>query len=692
MRRGGGGRGGSGGRDDAALLRQIRSLFVDGSGDGGGGGARGSRGARAAAANGGGGGGGGRAGRAFGNHARAAASGGGLQSGAADWTCGHCGFAPNFGRRRHCFDCGRPKSGGAHGAAAAAPARAGPMGAGGARPLLAWGNRGMERQAASDAPTRRVPGASAAALVEEARRSVARATPANAGNGVGASGQAAPRSTVDADGFITVGKRGKPAAAAAARVSAAGAGVGSADDEASMRAQAGATTAAMRRAAGERAEPPEDEDAADEEDSPQGPDELRRRWEEEAAVVKRLARQGLPDGHPALVAAQGARDAAEAAWRSAKQPAPIATRLRWAQEKLTRALELEETTKAAIAKAEEEHRRLMAQLHERRDVDAERVRKRRKGVEDLQAEIGGGAPATKVRDGNADAVLHACGSLCNSIGPELVALVERLQGGSEEWQAANKVLATLAASQRRMEEAAGIHDDRPQAYDIGDEDDDPEAMSETSQWSESHELREEGGASCADAGGGMGSDLADQAGDVEGADAARGVAAWHRWRDDQWQSPHWQADRFGRWHRASWADQWEAEQGHGVGWGMGRQAGAATAAAAAATTQGARRGGGAHDAETGEPSAKHRRQQPSDHSMGDGATAAPATGEGTAAASAAHGSVGAAAFARRVAEVVDRAINMGVQPITETGEELLTLSPELLSKWVSVHLDSTTGS
>jgi hypothetical protein len=301
----------------------------------------------------------------------------------------------------------------------------------------------------------------------------------------------------------------------------------------------------------------------------------------------------------------------------------------------------------------------------------------------------GTGPATKARDGSTNAVLQACGSLCKSIGPELAALVERLRDGSEEWQAANRVLATLSASQRRLEEAAGLHDEPPHTYDIGDDDDDFDAMSQTSPWSESHELREAGGAAYGDDGDGMGADFDGQAGDAAGDCGAEG---WRRWRDDQWQSPQWRVDQYGRWHRASWADLWETEQRNGGDWGMGQQTGAAATSSAAVGAQAARRAGGPHDAETGEPSTKHRRQLPSGNGTSDGAVAEPALGAGTAAALAPHGADRDAAFARRVAEVVERAVGMGVQPISETGDELIMLSPELLSKWVSEHLDTRSGS
>ncbi len=432
-----------------------------------------------------------------------------------------------------------------------------------------------------------------------------------------------------------------------------------------------------------------------------GPEQLRRRWTAEVAVVKHLARQGLPEGHPALAAAVAARDAAEAQWRGAKPPAPVATRLRWAQGKLTRALELAEATRAAIGKAEADHECLMRQLNERRCEDEERVRKRRRALEELQEEIGGGVPAARAEGGGSAAVLAACGDLCNVVGPELQALVERLPEGSAEWQTANKLLATLTASQRRMEEAAGLHEGRgpSEAYDIGDVDaegDDLDAMSEASQWSEGRELRELGTEESAAVAGGQ---SLPRGGPNEGA-AHGGVALggdeWANWGPAQWQTTHWQTDHHGRWRRASWADQWEAEHAHAPSWAQGQQSG---------TGQCARRGGGERDEDAGEPSAKHRRQHGSERAeeTAGAAGASPSTTGGEAAAGARApvpssstgaentATGGATTFARQVEAVVNDAIRRGIQPLTPEGEELITLSPERLARWVADHLEGDAG-
>ncbi len=74
----------------------------------------------------------------------------------------------------------------------------------------------------------------------------------------------------------------------------------------------------------------ENDDGAEDEPEPTA---LRQRWQQEVGIVKQLARQGLKPDHPAMVAACEARDEAERKWRGAKSPAPLATRLGWAQKK-----------------------------------------------------------------------------------------------------------------------------------------------------------------------------------------------------------------------------------------------------------------------------------------------------------------------------------------------------------------------
>ncbi len=65
------------------------------------------------------------------------------------------------------------------------------------------------------------------------------------------------------------------------------------------------------------------------------PQQLRAAYEEHARAVRDMERKG---GYgPALETLRRARDAAEAAWRGAKEPAPLPRRLAWAEAKLQKA-------------------------------------------------------------------------------------------------------------------------------------------------------------------------------------------------------------------------------------------------------------------------------------------------------------------------------------------------------------------
>ncbi len=84
---------------------------------------------------------------------------------------------------------------------------------------------------------------------------------------------------------------------------------------------------------------------------------------------------------------------------------------------------------------------------------------------------------------------------------------------------------------------------------------------------------------------------------------------------------------------------------------------------------------GPHDSTTCEDAAATNRAQAADASVG-----APSASQD-----------GSANFARQVANVIDRAISMGIQPIADNGDELITLSPELLARWVAEHLEAGDG-
>ncbi len=661
MSRRGGGNGG-----DGQLARQIMELLQrqcghDGSGDGGKRGRGASRGAR------------GNSTARNDSPRRSSSRTGGprgerQQQKEGDWQCRSCMFSTNFGFRQKCWKCGVPRNGQQNaGATRAGHLSAGPVGANGLRPLLGGGaSRSNGPLGAAASPTHRVPGSSLAAKAVAARAAVSTAqqaatTKTKLPNGPQRGGAAAA-STGDAaradddDGFQLVQRRrqrqGSPEGVAApgGLREDAGDAVMDDDDDPSDEAAHGGD---------------EDEDDAVEE-APE-PAELRQRWQAEIGIVKRLARQGLSTEHPAMVAACEARDEAERAWRSAKDPAPLATRLGWAQKKLDRAVSIQAETRLAITALDKEYNDRKAELQTRMDADTERVRKRRLQLQEVQDEAGLQSPQRRRGSGGGEAVRKACGALRDQVAPALTALAEQLGTESPAWATVNGLLSTLTSSQKVLEEAM---DEATPTYDMAD--------GELSEWSESHDLPTgcQGSASWYYGSDGEQRPQQQQAqqasqqpqqqqqcqqgqhwagqGQQEMAQGGGGSGSWHSWGNAAWTTvPTWRQCGHGQWLRASWADAWENEHGGDDDADMEGQL---------------------------EPPNKHRRQ------------GNPATGDVEQMA----GNVGGDGATTTIAEqhgvqcqlqtIIAAAINAGVQPLTHTGEELHVLDANQLAAWAAENL------
>ncbi len=591
-----------------------------------------------------------------------------------DWRC-KCGFSPNFGHRRTCFSCGKPRGD----AAAAGGTRGtgsllGPIGAGGLRPQLAWGKAKPAAAAArDDAPSYRVPGASVAARASATQLTGAQRTaalgaavaskPPTSGKAkvAGAAASPAGGSGSDDEGFHTVPPRGNSRRKAGG---GGGAGVaeGDAGDDDAMGDADGATT---REPAAEGTDGAGGEGDGDVEDAPT-PAQLRRRWQEEVAVVKHLGLQGLPADHPAMEAACQARDSAERAWREAKDPTPLAVRLSRAQAKVDRAVALQADTRAAMQKLEAEYKAQLAVLEAKLAEDQDRVQLRRRQLEEVQAEAGAGTGGGSGvhREGMA-AARRVHSTMCNEMAPAVAALVEQVDSGSPAWQMLNSLLCQLATSQHELQQAfepqapggQQQHSQQQQQrrqpceYDIGDgRSQDQRADGEDSVWSESHDLHGQVGTG----------DGNDEWGpwsypprDAEG-DQPMGSGEW--WDEPRWRTKsRWHPNGYGQWTRSSWADQWEEEY---------------------QCDDGAEQG-----------AAKHRRtQEPAPAPASAAAETADASGATT------DGDPEAAAAARlrhyneRVAAIIARAIELGIQPLTDEGEDLQLLSPGQLDAWVAAKL------
>ncbi len=376
-------------------------------------------------------------------------------------------------------------------------------------------------------------------------------------------------------------------------------------------------------------------------------------------MVRRLKQQGLPSDHPAMRAACAARDGAEKSWRDAKDPAPAAVRLARAQTKLDRAIELQAETRRELMEYERAHAERLAALHAKLEEDRGRIRARRQKLEAIQDEVGaeGRCARTRAQQGAVAREVHA--ALGSTVAPTIAALVEELDTSTPAWSALNGLLGTLSNSQRLLE-SAFAHPATAQRFDIADgADDDAGEEAEDwkewsgSEWSESHELREEVGQLQGDVatGGSDGRDFgrADGGSPGGGDDQCMGTGDWWDTPGAQWTSAtRWQECGHGKWSRSSWADQWEQEHGRG-------------------------------DEGGDQPAAARRRLDPAP-------PAEEVAGGTMRAEELAEIERRKHLLAERVQRVIMGAIEAKVQPVTAQGEDLHVLDAGQLDSWVAENI------
>ncbi len=404
-----------------------------------------------------------------------------------------------------------------------------------------------------------------------------------------------------------------------------------------------------------------DADAAGEDDGDEQPPtiaDLQQAWRDEIALIKKLRGQGVQDGHPAMRAAYEARDAAEHAWRTAKEPAPPAVRLGRAQSKLDRAVVLQSEARQAILDEERGHRERIAALQATMDTCTERVALRRRQVQEIQAEVGAaGGNGGVAQRAQMEAIMAVHGTICQEVGPTLAALAEQVGTETPAWATLNSLLVKLADSKATLEGATS----RPAAqYHIGEGEDRWESGTD---WSESHDVH---GQHWGRGGARQGQDQWDgQApGDGDGDDSM-GTEQW-------WDSParrwgaatRWQPNGYGQWSKASWADQLEAEMDD-------------------------------DDDSGGQPPTARRRlggQDKGDAQQPRSPPPQPPCPTESQTASAGSPSDDEQERQRkhqaRVNHIVALAVESGVTPLTSSGEELLMLGPAQLEEWVAACLPS----
>ncbi len=703
-------------RQQAGQQQQILQVLQGAGGPQRGGGPRG-----------GGGGGGGRNGgyNSYNSHRGTGRAAGVQETRPGDWTCRKCSFGPNFASRLHCFGCGERRG---PAAARQGTLSAGPVGAGGLRPILAWG--ATRKGGGSEAPTFRVPGASIAAAAQQhaagnqpapatkgAGRSAAAlgtaAAPARAaasgssgaqlGEASGRSGSGwteqtntSSRECKDSDGFIAVASRASRKKAATQEAHQGmqqqrqwrKEGGNGGEDEA-MEVEGIDDDAEGRTGAYEEEWEGDDdwtwreEEGEEEHGDEQGdPAELKRRLDLEEATVRMLAREGMREDHPTMVAARAARDEAAEAWRASRTPHPIARRMGWAQRKLDRAIRSQEKAIEELAKFDEQVKVERSKLTEKLGEARDRVSKHKDALEALQVEASAELYSNKKSE-KSNVCAKLAGGLREQVAPNVAALAAAVTEGTEAHKQVSLLMAHLESLQSELEKHASGKDDGHEAYHIGD----VEGPSED-EWSESHDVGGNGG-------------TVDMAAHGRDEDAV----------------PRWEASGHSRWSKGGIDRSREERRGKGgtdvaAASTPKEHCGSTTSTpprAMGATGTGTAQAGGkgavgkdanARDAaeDDEQRGAKHRRGQ----TTGDTAEAMAAAQDTAralevmqehkeAASAGAFGSdaaiqAAARVHAKNVSNITAAAIAQGVQPITAEGHDLITLDPHALNAWAGENL------
>ncbi len=442
-----------------------------------------------------------------------------------------------------------------------------------------------------------------------------------------------------------------------------------------------------------------DDDAADDDEGNGGqeaddavldPKQLRSAYEEHVRAVRDMERKG---GYgPALETLRRARDAAEEAWRGAKEPAPLPRRLAWAETKLQKA-------EAALTRAKYALDEFDADTERQREILCARVREadewyrwRQCQLDGIHAEAGQRATSRGGGQGNV-AGEEVRQRIRGHMLPEMQAILEELQDGTAIHERLTLLAAGLADAEQRL--IGGDHGDGVQRFDMGDDDmgDDDDG---------------EGDDECATDGHGS---------------TRRTTATQERGSDGR--STAWKPEGPGRWSRRG-VDGDARSEGHGAGLrdsGTSASSGDARAATPGAEYPPAGSGGtelgirgagkgtsidggvncqGRDEQQPEERSAKHRRRATEAEARSESdakramelqqqqSQAEAAQRESFEAGAGGFGSgvalsLAAQRYAQEVQKAQQRAQDKGIEPRAD-GKDLIQLTPMELQSWIETNL------
>ncbi len=438
-----------------------------------------------------------------------------------------------------------------------------------------------------------------------------------------------------------------------------------------------------------------DQEREDETTTPD-PRELKARYEELARAARDLEKRGgFAQGGVALKAVRDARDRAESEWREAKLPAPLPTRLGWAEAKVEKAGAALSRIRKELDDLDEWYDHHRAEVCKRMEEADAWYRWRQEQRDNLLVEAGEQAPCRGAAGGGTegDEVRH---NIRSHLLPELQAVMEYADGNPEILERLAMLAAGLVEAENKLGGRGGPGG--AEHYDMAQ--DDPK----------------EG-----------------QQGGTNGTEGARGPQGGGRdpkgsGKDGKEKTAEWKPEGTGRWSRTAATAtegkgsgsaegtqqrrlQREEKEADDAGADGGRTTGGVPRTGGGRETRCAGGGVGEGEGEDGgdEKPPKQRKMQTDEetremdrvesdrkraeelHRQQQEAMAAQKdsydAGQGGFGSRAAL-SAAAREFVLLVQATQARAEAMGVEPKTSDGRQLLDLSPEELQEWDKEHLGS----
>jgi hypothetical protein len=341
---------------------------------------------------------------------------------------------------------------------------AGPVGAAGTKPLLAWPTPAPAQVAAGAAQDKQQGAVGAKTLAGGRRDPIVGAdgfTQVDRGGG----GKQASSACSSGD------KTGADSAKLEPQQGTAGGGGGSGDEEqgsadAEMDLHDGDPIGdSSGDAAPSRGEALDQAPAADSKEQAD-PEVLKLRWEREKELLDLLRRQGRDEGDPTLVDAERRCEAAKAEWDAARGPQRMSRPLGRAEAAVYKARARQAAAEQAIGDLDAEYEAKRAEFQQELAEARRSTKLREAELVELQRSVARGSSQVQANDDDGAVVDFA--RRLDGIAPKLQALLAKLTTGTEEHASVVETISALAGVAGAASQAAARRrEPRAQQFHIG---------------------------------------------------------------------------------------------------------------------------------------------------------------------------------------------------------------------------------